>query len=153
VANRRAGRLQLPEISPPVRLEASAKAVVRAYVSRMSTSIGEEEFFYIAERIGSKLELLRDSRLHWVKDLRLVAVTFHLALRDHVEGRAAISAEVVHFLAVGLHYLVNPFDVIPDHVSGDGYLDDAFVMNECVKRITRKDDKVLSSYVRTARQL
>jgi len=38
-----------------------------------------------------------------------------------------------------LVYLLDCEDVIPDHICGQGYLDDAFVFEECLRRLTAGD--------------
>jgi uncharacterized membrane protein YkvA (DUF1232 family) len=139
-------------IDAPYPLEGRVRALIRQSVSQSLERFGDEEYLYIGERIGPKLEALHGSSTHWVRELWTTAAAFHLALRDHSEGNRHLSQEVRRFVAVGLHYLVNPFDVIPDHIYGDGYTDDALVLNYCTIEITRLEPRLLKSYLRKVRQ-
>jgi uncharacterized membrane protein YkvA (DUF1232 family) len=40
-------------------------------------------------------------------------------------------------IGAALFYLCNPFDVIPDHQPGRGYLDDAYVIDLCLAKIRK----------------
>jgi uncharacterized membrane protein YkvA (DUF1232 family) len=152
LALRSGGYLSVPLINPPVRLSIALKRLVQLSISEWKNSVDEEEFEYVADRIAAKLDVLRDSSQHWVRDLWLIATAFSLALDDHKDGRAKIPPDVLRLIVLGLHYVVNPFDIIPDHMTDDGYIDDAFVLNECVRQITRINTAILPRYVRVAKR-
>ena len=46
--------------------------------------------------------------------------------------------EVRCAILAALFYICNPYDVIPDHTPGKGYIDDAFVINMCFDIIQKK---------------
>ena len=135
-------------INSPSRLDGELRSLIAESVKRLFESIGDEDYLYIGERIRPKLEALHGSNTHWVRELWTVAAAFHAALRDHAEGNRDLSPDVRRLIGVGLHYLVNPFDVIPDHIYGDGYVDDAMVLNYCAIEIARLDPDLLKTYVR-----
>ena len=135
-------------INAPARLDGDVRALISASVTQSLETLGDEQYLYIGERIRPKLEALHGSATHWVRELWTVGAAFHAALRDHAEGNRHLPVPVRRLLAVGLHYLVNPFDVIPDHIYGDGYVDDALVLNYCAIEISRLDPKLLKTYVR-----
>lgn len=135
-------------INVPSRLDAKVRGLIADSVQQSLESIGEAEYLYIGERIRPKLEALHGSATYWVRELWTLAAAFHAALRDHSEGHRHLTPDVRRLLAVGLHYLVNPFDVIPDHIYGDGYVDDALVLNYCAGEITRLDSSLLRTYVK-----
>jgi uncharacterized membrane protein YkvA (DUF1232 family) len=141
-----------PRIMPPVRLDAHSRRLVSSAIEDALLQFREEDYFYIGERIHSKLEALGSSSAHWVRHLWLIATAFHMMLRDHTDGRRELQPNVRRLVGIGLHYLVNPFDVIPDHIAGDGYLDDAFVLNYCISRIDQRAPKLVGSYLRRAKR-
>lgn len=144
--------MKAPLVKAPYSLNRDTRALIQVSVTGSLQTLGEEEYLYIGERIGPKLEALHGSTTHWVRDLWTVAAAFHAALRDHAEGNLALSISVRRHLAVGLHYLVNPFDVIPDHIYGVGYADDAAVLNYCAAEVARQEPSLLSTYMRRARR-
>ena len=135
-------------INAPARLDGDVRALISASVTQSLETLGDEQYLYIGERIRPKLEALHGSATHWVRELWTVGAAFHAALRDHAEGNRHLPVDVRRLMAVGLHYLVNPFDVIPDHIYGDGYVDDALVLNYCAIEISRLDPTLLKTYVR-----
>src|SRR5262245_26042330 len=96
-------------INAPSRLDGDVRALIAQSVRQSMETIGDEEYLYIGERIRPKLEALHGSATHWVRELWTVAAAFHAVLRDHAEGNRHLPPEVRRLIAVGLHYLVNPF--------------------------------------------
>lgn len=140
-------------VRPPVRLEPNIRALVESAVVHALATIGEEEFFYIGERIEDKLATLATSSTYWIsEDLWTLASALHQILSDHVAGTLRLPEADFQVVGVALHYLVNPFDFIPDHVTGDGYLDDAFVVNWCVDHLSRTHPALVPKYARRARR-
>ena len=61
--------------------------------------------------------------------------------------------EAVCTIGVALHYLLNPFDVMPDHIAGIGYVDDALVLNRAAERLLREAPEEFSrAYSRASRR-
>lgn len=56
---------------------------------------------------------------------------------DRKETR--ISAGTNASILAALQYLCDPLDLIPDYVPGWGFVDDAYVLNLCIRRIRRSD--------------
>ena len=142
--------MKTPLICVPSQLDRKLRATIVDSIHRSMETLGEEEFLYIGERIEAKLLALHRSLTHWVRQLGTVASAFHSALEDESEGNCEMSSDVKRFVAVGLYYLINPFDIIPDHIPGDGYVDDALVLNYCASQIDIRAPGLLSRYVRKA---
>jgi uncharacterized membrane protein YkvA (DUF1232 family) len=140
-------------IKAPSQLDRHLRGIISDAVSRSLTTIGDEEYLYIGERVQAKLEALHQSSTHWVRSLWHVTAALHWALRDHSEGNCELSDSSRRLIAVALHYLINPFDVIPDHIPSQGYLDDALVMNYCIMEIHRENSDVLLRYMRKVSRL
>jgi uncharacterized membrane protein YkvA (DUF1232 family) len=139
-------------IKPPVRLDARTQRLVDESFEKALEDFDEEDLLLISERIGSKLEALRVSRTHWIRELWIVASAFHLMLLDHEQGIRELRPEVRRLVGIGLHHLVEPFDVIPDHIAGDGHLDDAHVLWHCIAKIDQQAPRLVGNYVRRAKR-
>ena len=138
-------------IQPSTSLAPRLRALIEDAVERADGTIGEAELQYIAERIESKLMTLNMSATYWVRaELARVATALHLIMTDHLDGSLNLSEREIQAVGVALHYLVNPFDVIPDYVVAEGYLDDAVVMNWCLRKLERSRPALIKRYLRVA---
>jgi uncharacterized membrane protein YkvA (DUF1232 family) len=125
------------EVQPSIRIDPRLKDAVLSAVEHALTTISDEEFFYVGQRLDAKLEILGQSSTHWVQELCILARAFAILLRNHSDGTKPLDDSSVRIVGVALHYLVNPFDIIPDHVAGEGYADDALVLSHCAKLLKR----------------
>jgi len=141
-------RMKLKLIHVPAPPDREIRMLISVSVARSLETLGDTEYQYIGEKIRPKLEALHGSTTHWVRELWTVGAAFYSALRDHTEGHRDLPITVRRLMAVGLLYLINPFDLIPDYIYGDGYVDDAIVLNYCLVEIRRLDPKLLDTYLK-----
>jgi uncharacterized membrane protein YkvA (DUF1232 family) len=63
---------------------------------------------------------------------------FFRMIKDYFNGRCNLPVGTIIAIGVALLYVLSPLDVIPDFIPVVGLLDDALVLNLCLKLI--KDD-------------
>ncbi len=61
-----------------------------------------------------------------------------------------VQREIKKRLATALFYLCNPFDIVPDHIAGIGYVDDALVINSALNSVKRNYPKTYRKIERHA---
>ena len=107
---------------------------------------GELEYEYVAKKLPRVLKVLSNtSKATWKQKMAKRAGT----LWELLEINQCLDDESYHSIVAALFYLCNPFDIIPDYTPGIGYVDDALVVNSCVKLLKKKsihliDEPVLS---------
>ncbi len=110
--------------------EATARnALLRGYVDarRLLDSPAQMEKFLL--RLEEKMEVVRTVG----QPLAAVPVLSRL-LRRYLDGEyTAISAAAMAQVVSALLYFVSPWDLFPDSVPGQGYADDAAVLDYCWK--------------------
>lgn len=133
--------------SCPVRLDIRSGYVLDAKQKRMCReriqSLEQDATieFWLATRIqvNKTCQTLKRSKTQWHRDL--AAVSNYLAVR--LEAELASSSPQFELdnqqtkIVATLAYFADMDDVIPDHILGKGYSDDAYVMNECIKALKR----------------
>ena len=50
-------------------------------------------------------------------------------------------------IGAALFYFANPFDIISDHTLATGYLDDAHVINLCIKGLDKSEPRLFKLYL------
>lgn len=68
------------------------------------------------------------------------------------EEIAYVRSKLPRVLAA-LFYLCNPYDIIPDRVRGTGFVDDAVVMNSCLRRVEEEAPDLYRQITAAARNL
>jgi uncharacterized membrane protein YkvA (DUF1232 family) len=94
-------------------------------------SANAEKVVYIAKNLPKVLRRLKKSEEIWHQQMADTAEVFASLLRKE----SGISRSARKELVATLYYLCHPFEVIPDHVPGRGYADDALVLNTCLSRL------------------
>jgi len=97
--------------------------------------IGEEEFLYIGKHFELKLHALKASATYSVQQLARNFEALHTLLTELTDGELLPSPDSLKLIGATLFYVVNPFDIIPDHIPGEGYMDDEYVMDLCLSRL------------------
>ena len=65
---------------------------------------------------------------------------------------AKLRNDDLQLIGATLFYFVNPYDIIADHILGDGYLDDAHVANLCIQALNKSHPGVVEKYARRLRR-
>jgi len=84
-----------------------------------------------------RIKSLKNARSSWLVNLAIYSEAMYTILEDPLDQDGSIFLKDEKYMIAALYYLIDIDDVIPDHVLGDGYLDDAHVINLCLKKISR----------------
>lgn len=142
------GAKRYPQIRPSTRLKRELRDLVEASFENARSSLGDEEYFYVGQRIDRKLESLRRSSTSWVREMGQFSTALYSLYQDHAQGELELSPEAVGAAVAALFYLVNPYDIVPDHVPGEGYLDDAHVINLAVRSVEAESPGLFFGYLK-----
>jgi uncharacterized membrane protein YkvA (DUF1232 family) len=139
-------------IKPSLKMEKKIRELVEESYAQAIDGIGQEEFFYIGRHIDKKLAGVRRSGTKWVRDMALHCDALHQMYLDYTEGVLQLSNRQVAAIGAALFYFVNPYDIIPDHIPGRGYLDDAHVINLCVEELDSGAPRLFLGYLNAAKK-
>lgn len=123
------------------QLDTSTRNLVIRAVQDAASQYGEDEELYVRAKIESKLSDVEQSTSSWIRQL---ARGFRNLANWHAFRFAELMPpfEYVYTLSgATLFYFINPFDVIPDHTHGTGYIDDAFAFYYCVRQLPEDWDR------------
>ena len=113
------------------KLSRELQSLVRASYEGAINSIGEEEFYYIGKNFQKKLRAVENSSTDWVREVGKGASVLHELYVEHTHGELDLGEDEMARIGAALFYFVNPFDIVPDHITERGYLDDALVLDLC----------------------
>ena len=95
-------------------------------------------------RVNAKSEDI-EKKFAKQKALKTLMEQGHLMLslvKDYVTGKyREVPYWAISACALGLLYVLNPLDVLPDVILGIGYLDDATVIAFCLRLVEKELDK------------
>jgi len=103
---------------------------------------GNEEIEYINAKFERLIGRLERSSNELEKNLAVNSSALYDLIIEEIESGFS---EHHRYIIAALFYLCNPYDVIPDFNTQDGYLDDAIVINLCMNELRKKSN---NSYVR-----
>jgi uncharacterized membrane protein YkvA (DUF1232 family) len=109
------------------------------------------EFNYIREKIELKHTALIEASSVWVREMALVYYAMYHFISCCERGSDSASINSEKALIAAIFYYVNPFDVIPDHTPGTGFLDDFYVAKCCIKKLSLSERKSLQLHVNRIR--
>lgn len=128
---------KLRPVKTSTRLEAEVRRLINSCLEKTRDTMGEDDFFYIGRQFKRKLKAVSASRIPWVRQLAEEMAILHEIYRAHIEGEVHLDDDVIATIGVALLYFVDPYDIIPDHVPGKGYIDDAYVFNRCLRQLNK----------------
>ena len=127
-----------PMIKLPIRVGSDLRQRVEKSYAEAIRQVGEAEELYVRSKLPQVLaNLTRGS-----EDLRSeVALTASAILEtyDNPDHMSTANGDARSMLLAALFYLCNPYDIIPDRVPSTGFVDDAVVLNNCLRRIEQED--------------
>jgi uncharacterized membrane protein YkvA (DUF1232 family) len=118
-------------ISPSLKLDKNLEKKVIHSLDMIMLEVDSEELNYVSSKFPKVYKML-GSNNDWTQD---IVDTVDIMLDTcKWEGRFSEINKIVLSCA---YYLCKPDDVIPDYTPGIGYLDDAFAVNESLKRLKK----------------
>ncbi len=109
-----------------------------------SENLGPDDFARIAENRQAVMAKLADMPSSLSRAIDQAKLLLELVVA-HQDGSFAAPPSALAQAAGALIYLASPVDLVPDHIEGEGYLDDAAVVELAVERI----GDVLSAFCET----
>ena len=128
-------------IKLPLRVSDDLRQRIVDSYSEAIRQVGEAEESYVRTKLPKVLATLAGGSQDWRSEVAVTASALFTAYEnsDHVSTADGDSRYV---LLAALFYLCNPYDIIPDRVPGTGFVDDAVVLNECLRRIEQEGPEV-----------
>lgn len=132
-------------IKLPIKLDKKVKDIVEKGFFESVKHIGKEEYDYISSKIDRKIRSTSRARTTWITQLSsFYSVLFEVC--EHHSEKSLLSDNAHNLICAALLYFINPFDIIPDHILGTGYVDDFYVLQLCLGKIKGKDADILNKF-------
>jgi uncharacterized membrane protein YkvA (DUF1232 family) len=129
----------------PGHLDEALKKLIERSFNNAIENISDSEVLYIESSIDNKIKATRSTGLDWVIDLTVICKCIFGLIEEYRGNRQVISEETYKCIGAALFYFINPYDIIPDHEPGIGYLDDYYVVILCLCSICEQDRKLILS--------
>lgn len=130
-------RFQAEMIRPPIGIPRHIRSAAEMRARELAHQQGQIDG-HLLERLQHKAENMRKSRMTWVVNLGSVVeklVTYYQLTEC---GAFPLDHEVKRQIVGALRYVDDRNDVIPDHATGIGFLDDVHVVNSCLSELARR---------------
>ena len=124
-------------IKLPLRVGSDLRQRVERSYSEAIRQVGEAEEIYVRSTLPKVLASLTGGSQDWRSEVALVANAMFEAY-ENPDHASAENGNPRAMLLAALFYLCNPYDIIPDRVPSTGFVDDAVVLNDCLRRIEQE---------------
>lgn len=125
-------------IKLPIRVGSDLAERVEASYAEAIQQVGEDEVAYVRRKLPRILANLSRGSQDWQSEVAQTAAAI-FRLYDDPDCMSTASDGTKATLLAALFYLCNPYDIIPDRVRGTGFVDDAVVLNSCLRRVEQED--------------
>lgn len=122
-------------IRPPLELDRCTRQAVERHYEALVEKMAYEPLELEYSQLERIVSILTSHDVTWRHQLAQCAMALHRILEDN-HTRLGDHARGVALAA--LVYLCDADDVVPDYTVGTGFIDDAHVMNTCLKILRRK---------------
>lgn len=129
-------------ISIPIKLAPDLKKKIRQSYKDAIDDTSGDEVDYVKNKIDRVLNRLAKTHSKWMRELYAHAFAMRKCCATRLLDAEVERCDLNHSdkrIVAALFYLCNPYDIIPDHIPGEGYVDDAIVLNTCLKDLKRDD--------------
>jgi len=124
-------------IKLPIRVGADLRQRVEKSYAEAIRQVGEAEEFYVRGKLPPIIANLSRGSEDWQSDVARSAKAIFEAY-EKLDPVSTSNGNLKNTLLAALFYLCNPYDVIPDRVPSTGFVDDAVVLNDCLRRIEQE---------------
>jgi len=121
-------------IKIPIKIDSDTKKLAIEHFEETMEALDVERMEFIQEELPRVCHRFKLHQYEWSYALGSYAEALVRSVEFVKNGRFTPEGKVA---AGALYYLCDPDDVIPDHDPSNGYIDDANVMNEALKRLKR----------------
>jgi len=136
---------KIMRIKLPIKLDKKVKDIIEKVFFESIKHMEKEECDYVSSRIGKKIKATARARTIWITQLSsFYSVLFEAC--EHHNKKSLLSDNAYSLICAALLYFIDPFDIIPDHTLGTGYVDDFYVLQLCLGKIKGKDADILNKF-------
>jgi uncharacterized membrane protein YkvA (DUF1232 family) len=128
-------------INIPTKIDKTLRTRILAAYEEAIDDLDSEELLYIQAKLPRVIKRLKTRPAEWPSPLADVATALVQAFK-HPSNNQNVKTELSRRILAALFYLCDPFDIVPDHTPGEGYVDDALVLNECVEYIRKQHPEI-----------
>ncbi len=128
-------------IKLPLRVGSDLRERVEKSYAEAIRQVGEAEELYVQTKLPSVLAGLNKGSQDWRSETALTASVIFEAY-GNADRMSAASGDPEAVLLAALFYLCNPYDIIPDRIPSMGFVDDAVVLNDCLRRIEQESPEL-----------
>ncbi len=137
-------------IKLPLRIDGNLCERVEKSYAEAIQQVGDAEAIYVRDKLPKILANLNRGSQDWRSEVALTASAIQKVYED-LDCTEAASGNTRAVLLAALFYLCNPYDIIPDRVPGTGFVDDAVVLNSCLRRVEQEDPELFRKITAAAR--
>jgi uncharacterized membrane protein YkvA (DUF1232 family) len=128
----------LEPVFVPYEIDKATKKLADQQLAELLQTLGRTEHDSLNTKLSKKLESLSASQTYWVRQMAMQLKSLSEIMRTLSFSENTGEAEAHRLIAATLEYFVITDDVIPDHIAGSGYLDDAYLMNKCINLLRKR---------------
>jgi len=121
-------------IKIPLKIDSDTKQLAIEHFEEIMKALDLERMEFIQEELPRVCRRFKRHQFEWTYALGVYAEALVRSVEFVKNGSFTLEGKVA---AGALYYLCDQDDVIPDHDPSMGYVDDASVMNEALKRLRR----------------
>ena len=129
-------------IKLPIRIGSDLRERIAKSYAEAIRQVGEAEEIYVRSKLPKVLASLTRGSQDWRSEVAFTASAIFEAY-ENPDHMSTANGNPRPMLLAALFYLCNPYDIIPDRVPSTGFVDDAVVMNDCLRRIEQEDPELL----------
>ena len=121
-----------------------------AFEERLA-SLSIKEISLVKSNIIKHLECIKHSNQKWTRELYIHLKVLYAQVLLNSADIELLNSDIKK-IYVALIYFIDHDDIIPDHVAGDGFLDDAILTNLTISKLTRAKRLEVEQMVKLARK-
>ncbi len=115
------------------------------YKKRLS-NFTNKEYDKILSTTTKHLECINNSNQQWINELYIhIKIMFAMVLID--KSRFEDMDSDMKKICIALDYFIDHDDIIPDHVIGDGFLDDAIFTNLVISKLSKRRRELMDKMI------
>jgi len=136
-------------ITLPLELDRDTKREIERHYEVLTESTGDGQVGCTPEQLERVVSVLLSHEVMWRCQLAHYALALHRVVQD---CDSELSVQVRPAVLAALTYLCNTDDVTPDYTLGAGFLDDAHVMNKCLRIVRRHSPETYRQLLHTVEE-
>ena len=125
-------------IQAPKKLDSNTKRTCREIYQQLIEAEPQPQEEYVLKHWPVVLNGLQANRQSWHMSLAAYAKGLFELYIKRTQEQTPESGSAERLILAALHYLCDPYDLIPDFDPDKGSLDDAYVLNLCLKELEKK---------------